>query len=287
MALKLLTKLAAKSKIAKAGILASKTKTGVLASTAVAKLGTTAIATTSTAKAGLIVSAAVATSVAVTTTTLGTETLGDGVLARTTAASIKILGDNIIPLTLTVAAFFVLLIVVQAIQTIKREAKILQDYKTKVLQDYHEATNTIASQETLGISHEKKTELIKIIHLFLIEFMNKIVFDTQRTAHFLGYIQRDCINFPQAFLLVDRFMAESQQSVPQSILNLKTLMKKLDAAEKSCEKGTLSYVDFRQKVENIILGLDDEKFFSPENLKLAAKVVTKIALFSIGGLDLF
>ncbi len=73
MALKLLTKLAAKSKIAKAGIVVGKTKTGVLASTAVAKLGTTAIATASTAKAGLIAGAAVATSAA-----LDTETLGDG-----------------------------------------------------------------------------------------------------------------------------------------------------------------------------------------------------------------
>jgi|GEM_PF-2087753 len=95
MALKLLTKLVAKSKIAKAGIVVSKTKTGVLASTATAKLGTTAIATTSTAKAGLIAGAVVAA-----TSTLETETLKDGA-AKTTATSIETSGYNDIVDTIT------------------------------------------------------------------------------------------------------------------------------------------------------------------------------------------
>ncbi len=176
-------------------------------------------------------------------------------------------------------------------RTKKRKAKILQDYqdyRAKIRQDY-DAASTITYQETSGISHEEKTKLINIIRLFLFQFADINVFNAENIAIFIGYIQRDCIKLSQAFLLVDRFMDESQQSVYQSTVDLKTLIKKLDAAEKNYKKGTLSYVDFRQKVENIILGLDldKEKFLSSENLKLAAKIVAKIAVFSIGGLDLF
>jgi hypothetical protein len=280
MALKLLTKLAAKSKIAKAGIVVSKTKTGMLESTATAKVGTTAIATTSTAKAGLIAGAAVAT------TTLGAETLGDGVLARTTAASIEALGDNIIPLTLTVVALYVVLIIVKEIRTQKRKAKILQDYMAKVSQDYYDAANTITYQETLGISHEEKAKLIKIIHLFLIEFVDKNVFDAENTAYFIGYIQRDCIKFSHAFLIVDRFrfMLESS-SVSDKKSILKTFLKKLDEVEKSHKNGLLSDTDFQKKVENIILN-SDKKSLLKENFGSVVKIATKIALFSIGLDDL-
>lgn len=283
MALKLLTKLAAKSKIAKAGIVVSKTKTGVLASTAAAKLGTTAIATSSTVKTGIIVGA----TVAATSTTLGTETLVNGVLAKTTAANIETLGYNDITMNfdsniifLTGVILFVILMaswIIERRRTKKRRAKIRQDY--------YEATNTIAYQETFGIGHEEKTKLINIIRLYIMEFMNKNVFDIQKTSHFIGYIQRDCIKFSQAFLVVDRFMSESQQSVFQSASNLKTLMKKLDSAEKSYKKGSLSDIDFQQRVENIILGIDDEESLLAESVKTAATFVAKVALSSLIGLD--
>jgi|GEM_PF-2284838 len=177
---------------------------------------------------------------------------------------------------------FVIFIVSSWILENKRTKK----RRTKILQDYYEATNTIAYQESLGISLEEKVKLIEIIRLYIMEFMNKNVFDIEKTAHFIGYIQRDCIKLSQAFLLVDRFMAESRQSVLalQSTLNLNKLIRKLDAAEIKYKEGLLSDIDFQRKVENIVLGLDEEKTL----LRKGAKIAAKIALSSVGlNLDLF
>jgi hypothetical protein len=307
MALKHLTKLAAKSKAAKAGIVASKTKAGV----ATAKLGTTAIATSSTAKAGLIAGATVAA-----TSTLETETLKNGTLAKTTETSIETSGYNdivdniasiysdivdniastynsiaptlgtetsddgvlakiistlpsidtlvgIIPnvdlhFNLNVDLNVVLsigatLFVIFIVRSLIFEHKQNKKRRAKILDDYYEATNTIAYQESLGINPEEKVKFIEIIRLYITEFMNKN-FDIEKTAHFIGYIQRDCIKLSQAFLLIDRFMSESRQSVLalQSISNLNKLIIKLDAAEIKYKEGSLSDIDFQRKVENIV-----------------------------------